>query len=49
MLRHLKNLGFTQDELVQVYKVIVRPVADYCAAVYHPLMTDQQEEELDRV
>ena len=47
MLRNLKHSGFTTDELVQVYKTMVRPVADYGAVVYHSSLTDQQDELLD--
>ena len=47
-LYNLKKHGFTVDELVLVYKTVVRPVADYCDIVYHLLLTDQQDEELER-
>ena len=48
-LRNLKNSGFSSEELVTVYKTIIRPVADYACAVYHPSLTDQQDEDLDRL
>ena len=44
MLRNLKKSGFTEDELLQVYKTMVRPVADYGAVVYHSSLTNQQDE-----
>ena len=47
-LIHLKKYGFSEEELATVYKTIVRPVADYCSVVYHPMMTDAQDEEMDR-
>lgn len=31
MLRNLKKSGFTNEELVTVYKTMIRPVADYSA------------------
>ena len=34
-LFHLKKNGFSEEELSTVYKTCVRPVADYCEAVYH--------------
>ena len=48
ILIHLRNFGFNRDELVRVYKSIVRPIADYCSVIYHSLLTDEQDEELDR-
>ena len=49
MLRNLKNSGFNTEELVKVYKTMVRPVADYGAVVYHSSLTDQQDELLDNL
>ena len=48
-LRNLKRNGFTADELVTVYKTIIRPVADYGSVVYHPSLTEEQEEALERL
>ena len=48
ILIHLRRFGFTEEELAKVYKTIVRPVADYCSVLYHPMMTDQLDEKLDR-
>ena len=47
MLRNLKKSGFTSQELVTVYRTMIRPVADYGAVVYHSSLTDQQDELLD--
>ena len=49
VLRHLRSVGFNEQELVKVYKVIVRPVADYLAVVYHSMMTDEQDEMVERL
>ena len=49
ILRHLRALGFYQGELVTVYTTVIRLLAKYCAAVYHPLLTDEQEEHLERL
>ena len=48
MLYNLKKNGFTNEELVLVYKTMIVPVADYCDVVYHSLLTDEQDEELER-
>ena len=49
MLRNLKTSGFTTEELLTVYKTMVRPVADYGAVVYHSSLTDEQDEALDNL
>ena len=49
ILRHLKLAGFNQEELATVYRTIVRPVLDYCAVVYHPLLNDEQDQAVERL
>ena len=48
-LRNLKNSSFNTEELVTVYKTMIRPIADYACVVYHPSLTDAQDEELERL
>ena len=49
VLWHLKHAGFTQNELARVYKTVIRPVLDYCCVVYHPLLTDEMDQEVERM
>ena len=49
ILYHLKKTGFTQDELAKVYRTCILPVADYCSVVYHSLLTDEQDQVLERI
>ena len=44
----MKNFGFTKEDLCKVYRNIVRPVADYCAVVYHSMLSNEQDELLDQ-
>ena len=48
ILFHLKRYGFSQQELCNVYRNVIRPIADYCCVVYHSMLTDEQDEVLDR-
>ena len=48
ILFHLKNFGFTKEELAKVYRTIILPTADYCSVVYRAMLTDEQDEVLDR-
>ena len=49
VLRHLKRAGFTEEELARVYCTVVRPVLNYCAVVYHPMLTDEQDQAVERL
>ena len=48
-LRNLKFSGFTSEELVHVYKTMIRPVVEYGCPVYHSSLTDDQDERLERL
>ena len=49
MIRHLKHNGFSEPDLVTVYTTMVRPVADYMMEVYHSMMTDVQDQAVERL
>ena len=49
VIRHLKHSGFNEPELVRVYKTVVRPVLDYCCVVYHSILTDEQDQIIERL
>ena len=48
-LRNLKQNGFNKEELVHVYKTMLRPVVEYGCVVYHSSLTDDQNERLERL
>ena len=48
-LRHLKHNGFSETDLVKVYTAVIRPVAEYILEVFHSMMTDTQDEALERL
>ena len=47
--RHLKHNGFTEEELAIVYRIVILPVLDYCCVVYHPMITDEQDQQIERL
>ena len=47
-LRHLAKVGFSSEELVKVYQCSILPLADYCAPAYHSMLTDEQDQLLER-
>ena len=49
VLRHLKLAGFREEELAKVYTTVVRPILDYCAVIYHPMLTDEQDQVVERL
>ena len=48
-LRNLKGNGFNTEELVQVYKTMIRPIAEYSCPAFHSTLTDEQDERLERL
>ena len=49
VLRHLKIAGFEEDEVATVYRMVVRLVLDYCSVVYHAMLTDEQDQIVERL
>ena len=49
VLNHLRKIGFTLEELVKVYCSSILPIADYCCPAYHSMLTDLQDQLLERV
>ena len=45
----MKIAGFNEDELATVYRTVVRPILDYCAVVYHPMLNDDQDQQVERL
>jgi hypothetical protein len=48
-LRHLRTFGFDENELVAVYKSLVRSVIEYCSVVYHSMLTSEQSIKIERL
>lgn len=49
VVRHLKRAGLSKGDLVLMYKTLVRPVLDYMAAVYHPMLSLDQTKEQEKL
>ena len=49
LLIHMRQHYYTEEELVKAYKSLVRPIAEYCSVVFHSMLTDKQDEELERL
>ena len=49
VLYNLQSHGFTEDELIAVYKSVLRPIVEYLAAVYHSMLTDELDEIVERM
>lgn len=48
-LRHLHHRGFSEEELLQVYKSTILPCHDYCSNVFHSSLTLSQTIVLERL
>ena len=49
VLRHLKLTSFNEQELATVYTTVIWATPDYCAVVYHPMLTNEQDQILERL
>ena len=48
ILRPLIRFGFSQQELVKIYKSMIRSVVEYCSTVFHFLLTEEESDTLER-
>ena len=48
-LRHLHHNGFSQEDLLKVYKSTILPCHDYCSNVFHSSLTLSQTVTLERL
>ena len=48
-LRHLRHNGFSQEELLAVYKLMILQCHDYCLSVYQSSLTLSQTIQLERL
>ena len=49
LLIHLAQNGFSQPDLLKIYSSMIRPIAEYCAPVFHPMLTDKEDEQIERL
>ena len=47
-LRDLRKSGFTENELVTVYKSVIRPIIEYTSVIYHPMLTADQTNYIEK-
>ena len=49
LLIHLGRNGFGEADLLKIYTTMIRPIAEYCAPVHHSMLTDREDEQLERL
>ena len=49
MVTKLKYVGVQQDDLIDVYCMFVRSLLEYCFAVWHSTLTQEQSADIERV
>ena len=49
VLRHLRHFGMEENKLVEVYKMNIRSIIEYCSVVYHSLLTKEQAMKVERL
>ena len=48
-MRKLKFSGLNENDLLQTYKFIVRPILDYTVPTYHPQLTQEMSDEIEQL
>ena len=49
VLYHLKNARVPPDDMLALYKSLIRPVLDFAVPAYHSLLTGDQAERIKRL
>ena len=49
ILHHLGHAGFSEADLLKVYKSVILPIHDYCSCVYNSSLTQNQVSALERL
>ena len=49
MLSKLKYAGIIRDDLLDIYKLFIRPMAEYCSVVFHTSLTQKQIKKIELI
>ena len=49
MLTKLKYVGIQTEDLLDVYKLFIRSIIEYCSVVYHSRLTEEQSDKIERI
>ena len=49
MLTKLKYVGVCIDDLLDVYKLYIRSITEYCSVAYHSSLTQENSQTLERI
>ena len=47
-LRHLKRANINTNVLLEVYKIMLRPLLEYSSVIYHPMLTKALNNDIER-
>ena len=49
MLSKLKYAGIDREDLLDIYKLFIRPMAEYCSVVFHTSLTQKQDRKIELI
>ena len=49
MLTKLKYVGTKTEDLLDIYKLFIRSIPEYCSVVFHSRLTSEQSAKLERI
>ena len=49
MITKLKYAGVSTEDLIEIYVLFIRSIAEYCSVAFHSSMTKENSEELEQI
>ena len=49
IITKLKYVGVKTEDLIEVYVLYIRSLAEYCSVAFHPSLTIEQSNKLERI
>ena len=49
LITKLKYVGVKEDDLLDIYKLFIRSLLEYCSVVFHSSLTQENIQDLERV
>ena len=48
-LRHCKKAGLSKDDLLKVFYVFIRPLLEYAAPTFHPMLNNYLRDQIEQI
>ena len=48
-LRHVRRAGLCEEDMLQIFNTVVRPVVEYAVPTYHPMLTGEMRDAIESI